>query len=160
MNKNYWSEWRNINEARQKERGKFGVYQINIVDEKHNPFPIPRFTGIDNKGIVYIGRAKPNLTLASRIERFRKTSLTLTKGDHTGGETLFFVKTNLDKLKHNFRKYRLQYRVSYIEPSSFGSGLQSLEAAKQGTESRESYAMADYFKKYCELPPCNATFPG
>jgi hypothetical protein len=142
-----WSSWRDIEHARVKERGYYGIYQIRMVDDAGDSLPIPRITRIDEEGIIYIGRAVPRNTLAKRIREFQ--SVTQFKNvSHHGGETYNLMRFNLKYSGHAYQKHKLQYKVMRLEGEP-----------KSKIEEEEINTLANYFNKYGELPPCNSSFP-
>ena len=67
-----WSNWRSIEEAKQTERGFCGIYEIGLVGCDGKPLQVERFKCVDEEGVIYIGKAGPSRTLATRIHEFEK----------------------------------------------------------------------------------------
>jgi hypothetical protein len=151
-----WTAWDDIEQAKPKELDFFGIYQIRMVNEGGHPLTVNRIMGVDGEGLIYIGKAGPKRTLGSRIRRFVKVSQ-WAKARHSGGETYVLLSVNLIRLEHAYRKHRVQYRVMRV--GGVGSQTGGQETLRQKIEEEESKALADYFHKYGELPPCNSSFP-
>lgn len=154
-----WSSWEGIEQTKFKERGCFGIYQIRVVDRVGNPLPVGRIVGVDQEGVIYIGKAGPVQTLAKRIHKFENVSK-LGKAKHSGGETYILLKMKLIFSDHAFKNHKLQYKVVHLDTDRIGPELNGKENFKHKIETEEINALADYFNKYGELPPCNSTFPG
>ena len=154
-----WSSWQNIEHAKAEQRGYYGLYQIRMVNEIGNPLPIQRIAGIDKEGIIYIGRAIPRNTLARRIREFQGTAQ-LKNASHSGGETYVLMQTNLKYSDHTYKNHKLQYRVKHLYTDRIELELDEQENFKHKVKKGEEKALADYFNKYAELPPCNSNFPG
>ena len=136
-----WTRWLDINNAKENERGYYGIYQIRIVDKvKKEALPIPRIGGVDVNGIIYIGKAEPQNSLGNRIDAF-------VKWRHSGGGTYELVRAGLKVKRHPYWKHQLQYRVTRLLPDKIAPDLAEIKE------------LAKYFRKYCELPPCNSTVP-
>lgn len=154
-----WSRWQDIEYAKTEQCGCYGIYQIRMVDEIGNPFPIPRTTGIDEEGVIYIGRALPKNTLAKRIYEF-ETNSKLGKASHSGGETYVLMWLKLKCSGHAYKNHKLQYRVMRLDIDATKPETNRREELKHKINSEEINALVDYFNRYCELPPCNSNFPG
>jgi len=115
---------------------KQGLYQIRMADSSNNPIPIPRLAGIDESGIIYIGKS---IKLRPRIENFYC-------GRHSGGGMYNLVRLRLKRHKP-YNGYLLQYRYMKIND-------------KEMIKKVETNLLRRYFRKYCELPPFNSTVPG
>jgi len=154
-----WSSWESIEQAKFKERGYFGIYQIRVVDGVGVPLSVGRIVGVDQEGVIYIGKAGPVQTLAKRIHKFESVSK-LGKAKHSGGETYILLKMKLLFSDHTFKNHKLQYKVVHLDTDRIEPELSGQENFKLKIEKEEINALADYFIKYGELPPCNSIFPG
>ena len=154
-----WSSWEDIEQAKVKERGYYGIYQIQVVDKEESRIPIGRVGGVDEEGIIYIGRARPKETLAKRIRKFQSVAQYKNIAHH-GAETYVLMRITLAFLGHAYENYKLQYRVTRLYMDSNDLEMNRQEMLKYKIEKEEVNALADYFCKYGELPPCNSNFPG
>ena len=154
-----WSSWEDIEQAKFKEHGYFGIYQIRMVDGVGNPLPVGRIVDVDQEGVIYIGKAGPVQTLAKRIHKFESVSK-LGKAKHSGGETYILLKMKLIFSDHAFKNHKLQYKVVHLDTDRIEPDLSEQENFKLKIEREEINVLADYFNKYGELPPCNSSFPG
>ncbi len=144
-----WNNYKghDIYRARDFEEGKFGIYQIRMVDKDNSPIPVPRIGGTDPDGIIYIGRSgyethKTDRSLAQRISEFGS-------GPSSGGETYWLMKEHCTNFRHApYKDHRLQYRARHVK------------GTKREVDKAEIEALAVYFAQYGELPPCNSSFPG
>lgn len=155
---NKWSSWQNIERAKIEQRGYFGIYRIRMVDEAGNCLPIKRLACVDKEGIIYIGKAAPRDTLAKRISDFERTSK-MGKANHSGGDTYVLMCLDLKCLGHTYKNHRLQYSVMHVFADATKPERRRQEKWKHKIEGKEASLLADYFYKYCELPPCNSSFP-
>lgn len=133
-----WGKWINIENVYHDIDllDKQGLYQIRMVNTFNNPLPIPRLVGIDESGIIYIGKS---VELRTRIENFYC-------GRHSGGGMYNLVRLQLRR--HTpYNGYMLQYRCMKITD-------------EQIMKKTEVNLLRRYFRKYCELPPFNSTIPG
>jgi hypothetical protein len=153
-----WSSWQNIERAKIEQRGHHGIYQIRIVGTDGIPYPIGRFIRVDEEGVLYIGKAGPSRTLATRIREFQNVSQFGT-ASHSGGETYLLVYMNLMQSNPAYKNCKLQYRVMHLYADKVSS-MASEDTLKHKIEEEEIKALADYFHKFGELPPCNSSFPG
>jgi len=151
-----WSQWQDIGNAKKDERGYYGTYQIRIVDEiTKKPISISRIGGVDKEGIIYIGKAGPNNSLGSRIDSFFE-------GRHSGSGTYDLMWESLRVKQHPYWKHHLQYRVIRLFPDKVEPDLDNVNEFRYMKRIREEEikALAEYFSKYAELPPCNSTVTG
>jgi hypothetical protein len=137
-----WSAWQDIAQAGPTRENYPGIYQIRIVDKAGNPVPIHRVASTDGDGIIYIGSGDAN----TRINDFRRT-LNF-KAHHNGGSTYLLMQMNFKHIGHAYENCKPQYRVTHLP-----------NVRKAKLENQEAVILADYFNKYCELPPCNSSFP-
>lgn len=126
--------WKYLNEE---EKEPYGIYKIRMVDPGGKPVPIRRFIGVDEEGIIYIGRsgfsdAKSNRSIAKKISEFWI-------GSHSGGETYRQASQRLGR-------HKLQVSVKFI-------------SGKRSIEREERHELLEYLSKYAELPPCNSSLP-
>lgn len=149
-----WSSWQDIEQVKVEQRSYPGIYQIRMVNQDGNPRSIPRLMGTDEEGILYIGKVTPNRTLAKRIREFQSAAR-FGSASHSGGETYVLVWMNLIQSDPAYKDCKIQYRVM-----SLYADLGVQEDFRHRIEEEESKALADYFHKYGELPPCNSSFPG
>jgi len=152
-----WSNWQDIEQAKIEQRGHHGIYQIRIVGADGIPCPIGRVIGVDKEGILYIGKAGPSRTLAKRIREFQRVSQFGT-APHSGGETYLLVWMNLMQSNPAYKDCKIQYRGIHLYADEVSS-MASEDTLKHKIEEEESKALADYFHKFGELPPCNSSFP-
>jgi hypothetical protein len=115
---------------------KQGLYQIRMVSPSNKPFRIPRLVGVDDGGIIYIGKS---VELRTRIGNFYS-------GKHSGGGMYNLVRLKLGRHRP-YKNYLLQYRYMKISDEKV-------------MEDTERNVLRRYFRKYCELPPFNSTVPG
>jgi len=157
-----WGDWHEIDRAHLDERNCFGIYQIRMVDKVGRPIPISRIVGIDEEGVIYIGRSGPKKprTLAQRIREFQK-------GAHSGAKTYRLMNENCESFKHLYSSHRLQYRAMHLQASEDITNIIKQKEALIGEdfsyrtkiELMEGVAVINYVNRYGELPPCNSSFP-
>lgn len=138
-----WTAWRRLEQESFQTEGSCGIYEIRIVDGDDTAIRVPRIGGLDLVGILYIGKsgvstARSPRTLAKRLGEFYWSGR-----PHSGGETLDQM---VPRLRRRLGKFQLQYRVMRLHD--------------QDIEAQEKRQIRRYFRKYCELPPCNSAFPG
>jgi len=133
-----WGAWHSIENIRHDidVLHKQGLYQIRMVSPSNKPLPIPRLVGVDNGGIIYIGKS---VELRTRIGNFYS-------GKHSGGGMYNLVRLKLRRHKP-YKNYLLQYR--YMKTSD-----------EKVMENTERNILRRYFREYYELPPFNSTVPG
>lgn len=148
---NKWTDWDNIKNASNNARAYYGVYKIGLIDASRNPIPVKRIHGEDKEGIIYIGRARPYLSLATRINQFNKII------KHSGAGTYFLLMLCLAQYEDT-SSYDLQYTVYRMCSTETISKNNDLEREKNMIIEKERNVLAEYFQKYCELPPCNSNF--
>jgi len=157
-----WGRWHDIDVAQSNEKTFFGIYQIRLVDERRQSIPVQRIGGIDEEGVIYIGRSgyKESRPLAQRIWEFQYEK-------HSGASTYALMKKALgDSQRHGWSDHRLQYRSLHLKPGAITESGVSEDALlrefifKRKIEKSEADALASYFADYGELPPCNSSFPG
>ena len=155
-----WDSWRDIGKARSNEGEYFGIYEIGIADQMGRPVPISRIGGVDKEGVVYVGRSgyKPPRTLAQRIHEFQT-------GRSSGAQTYMLMSDSLKYLKHPHSEHLLRYRAMHVRAEDvniddrvIAAEVKEFRFSKE-IESEEVDALAHYFVKYGELPPCNSNFP-
>ncbi len=139
-----WSAWQDISQAKVKYMDHPGVYQVRLVDEDGNPVQIPRFTGTDEEGLIYIGSS---VDLGRRLREFESTAEKL-KGYHSGAATYLLARVNFKYRQHPYLNFKLECRVKH-----------SPRADKSVLRKQEAILLADYFYKYNELPPSNGNVP-
>jgi len=162
-----WSSWSRANQDNiGVERGYYGIYQIRVVNEHGIPIPIPRFGGVDDQGIIYLGKsgapdARTDRSLATRIQEFISRS-------HSGGETYDLVRRSQPFQGHPLRDHHIHYSTKSLEAirEAYCQGpLQGQAHLANGLpeafliQDAELNALAAYFKRYSELPPCDSNFP-
>jgi hypothetical protein len=133
-----WGEWHNIENIYHDidVLHRQGLYQIRMVNPSNKPLPIPRLAGVDESGIIYIGKS---VELRTRIENFYC-------GRHSGGGMYNLVRLRLRRHKP-YNNYLLQYR--YMKSND-----------ENAMEKTETNLLRRYFRQYCELPPFNSTVIG
>ncbi len=112
---------------------KEGVYFIRLSTHNNSPFPINRFLGTDNGGILEIGRAK---NTKQRLQKFFRAYCG-SKTEHSEAKRLFLLKKFLDsgtKIQFSFIVFK-----DYIN--------------------KEASLLGKYFYKYGELPVLNNSLP-
>ena len=139
---NRWTKWINVDIAKTR-NGPFdalGIYQIRAVNRSGKAIPISRLAGVDPVGLLYVGRSgyKYPRTIANRIREFLSQH-------HSGGTTYIQAKKVMSKIP-KFAEHGLQVRIQKLSASEIRVA--------------ESQAIAKYFSKYAELPPCNSAKPG
>lgn len=114
----------------------FGVYKIRLFrDEK--PVRIHRFQGVDETGLLLIGRSVD-------IDRRRRQFVNSSKGRHGHSEGI---------------QWYLVTRFSEIDKqTSLRFEFVKLESERKAKE-RERVELQDYFERYLETPPLNAAIP-
>lgn len=133
-----WGAWRNIKNIYHDidVSHKQGLYQIRMVNPSDNPLPIPRLAGVDERGIIYIGKS---VELRTRIENFYC-------GRHSGGGMYNLIRLRLRRYKP-YNNYILQYRYMKISDEKV-------------MEKTETNLLRRYFREYCEPPPFNSIVTG
>jgi hypothetical protein len=141
-----WGSWHEIEGANFNEGDYFGIYEIQMVNQVRRPIPISRIGGIDEEGIIYIGRSglKRPRTLGMRLHEFQI-------GRHSGAKTYELVSEELERLKPAYSNHKLQYRAIHLPVDKVKGGMPEIEF-------KEGLALGDYFSKCGELPPCNSNF--
>ena len=139
-----WSAWQDISQAKVKYMDHPGVYQVRLVDEDGNPVQIPRFTGTDEEGLIYIGSS---VDLGRRLREFENTAKKFKYG-HSGAGTYLQAFVNFIYRQHPYLNFKLECRVKH-----------SPSADKSAVKKQEAILLAGYFYKYNELPPCNGNVP-
>lgn len=141
---NNWTDWIDIDLAKSK-RGPlndFGVYEIRAIDSKGVPIAISRLVGVDDLGVLYIGRSgyrhqKTERTIANRIREFLRQT-------HSGGVTYERARQTLSQ-SQKFSDHRLQVRAMFVPDEKI--------------DSTERTLLHNYFSKHGEVPPCNSVLP-
>lgn len=112
-----------------------GVYKLYAIGINNTPIPIQRFGGIDNQGILYIGRTTKQ-TLKKRIYNLLATSRTLSRTtNHSGG---------------------LKYRKNpIIQETLVDHQLYFYCETCEDPKSREAELLKEYSQLYGEYPPLN-----
>lgn len=148
---NKWTDWDNIGNASNNARDYYGVYKIRMIVGPRNPISIKRMHGEDKEGIIYIGRARPFLSLATRIDQFNKIV------KHSGAGTYFLLMLCLAQYEDP-SSYGLQYSIYRMCSKDTIAKNNDIDIQKIKIMEEEANALAVYFKQYCELPPCNSNF--
>lgn len=108
-----------------------GVYMIRCVDSEGKPIKIPRAGGIDEEGILYIGKT---INLRERTKSFWDVALKGTRKKHSGASTYYYFDFN-----RVFPKDQLEVRwIITHQP-----------------ERIEKLLLNSYMKKYLDTPPLN-----
>ena len=112
-----------------------GIYKLYAVTIKGVPIPIQRFRGIDNQGILYIGRTTKQ-TLKKRIYNLLATSRKISKTtNHSGG---------------------LKYRTNpVIQKTLVDHLLYFYCETSDDPKQRETELLKEYSLKFGEYPPLN-----
>ena len=127
--------WKQVDDAVNE---KPGIYKLFCLNEK-GPVPVPRIAGVDNDGILYIGKSE-NGALRSRLGSLKKsldTSYT-DRSTHSAGSRYHF--------QSDIRK---NYPLEGLFVSILSTDSQS-EAGKLEKEELKFYQ-----KQFGELPPFN-----
>lgn len=116
-----------------------GFYRIRLMKEG-DPVEIPRFGGVEEKGIISIGESK-------NIEDRRNAFLRSKDGGsgHSEGNTLWAVMKFSDRFNGG-KQY--SFLMDFIKTSS-----------KSEAKEMERKAIKNYFKEFQEVPPLNLAFP-
>ncbi|MGR5162747.1 hypothetical protein ACPV4X_12750 [Vibrio owensii] len=109
-----------------------GIYLLSCVDDSDKPIPIHRLLGIDNKGVLYIGKAD---SFKDRVIELKKSaSPTYKTASHECG-----VRLSNSRLSERFPFSKL---VVTLISSPNGRVL-------------ESEYLDNYIEEFGELPPMN-----
>ncbi len=144
-----WNRWHDIDAAVSQEADCYGIYKIRILDEAGSPIQISRVGGSDNEGIVYIGRSgwSKARSLSKRIGEFRAGKRP-GGWPHSGRWTYDLMMKALDHPRNrSFLPHSFQYKTMHLDQSEKEIKRVELEA------------MAAYFVRFGELPPCNSSRP-
>lgn len=139
-----WTKWYSIDDAMSSIPPiAYGIYKIRVTNSKGIPICIDRIGGVDDSGIVYIGRSgfkkkSPNRTLITRIWEFYQ-------GNHSGGDTYYLSNQHRLSLTNNFRSHEINACCLILPDKS----ISQMEGA----------FLLQYFKRFGELPPFNSNFP-
>src|SRR5438445_13806916 len=140
-----WSEWYGLGDQTKWTPlyKLYGIYQIRITTPQAEPFRIPRIGGIDEEGILYIGRSgyrtsKSNRSLGQRLGEF-------VSGNHSGAYT-YSLATSGFAQRPGFAERNLWFRTVTLDDEAIQNAEQS--------------AIREYFERFLELPPYNGAFPG
>jgi hypothetical protein len=136
-----WTDWKPLDGGYPHLKDSYGIYEISIVGQAGFPIPVSRIGGKDPDGILYIGRsgfstARSPRDLSKRLQEFLS-------GAHSGGETFDQM---VPQLQRRLGKFQLRYRVMWLHDDDI--------------ETQEKQQIRDYFREYCEPPPCNSAIPG
>ena len=132
MNGREWSKWLSFHVINFEEVPlSSGVYQLSWAIDGHTQ-PIHRLNGIDENGLLYIGKAND---LKSRIRGFWRY-ITSEKGKHTAGFTYIF--------------YMYERK---IKPEQLG--VRWMLLPKDEIDYIETNLLDDYLNKYLDSPPLN-----
>ena len=113
-------------------RSEPGVYEIAALDKAGKSKAIPRAGGVDERGVLYIGRS---LKLRNRLDLFRRGLFEGLKG-HIAGRT-----------------YKKRPRIQAIAPKrNLGFRFEHCD----DLEEREKQRLDRYIQKFGEVPPLNA----
>lgn len=125
--KEFWNKINNLH------ADKGGVYKLIAVKD-NNRVPINRFLGIDNEGILYIGKATSYIDRVIKL----KTSISPEYGGkgHICG-----------------RRYKSNENIAKIFP--FDILHLELHHTESPSELEDKY-LKEYFNKFGEAPPLNA----
>lgn len=124
--------WNNIHKRHQ---DKGGVYKIIAVSNGER-IPINRFLGIDNEGVLYIGKA------TSYIDRVIKLKTSISPAFKGKGHICG-------------RRYKSNENIA--EQFPFGKLYIELTQTDNPTELEDKY-LKEYFNKFGEAPPLNAVY--
>jgi len=129
-----WSKWRDI----EKEAGYNGwaIYKISMKRD-NKTVPIPRFLGIDKKGLLCIGITKE---FEERLKQFKRGWKT---GQGHSEANLLHLLDKHTNIKKQFKNYKCHYSFKKI-------------TRNQNLDDLESQKIKDYVKKYGEVPPLNS----
>jgi len=132
MKRKEWSDWISFQEKKLEEvPSSSGVYQLSSVINGHTQ-PIHRVDGIDENGLLYIGKTK---NLKSRIRGFWRY-ITSEKGNNTAGFTYIFY-----DYERKFKPDQLQVRWMLLPEDEI--------------DEIETKLLDDYLNKYLDSPPLN-----
>jgi hypothetical protein len=154
-----WTDWDKIENARENEKGYYGIYRIRLSDIANRPFRAKRLNGNDEEGIIYIGRARPMYSLAKRVGQFQKMANEV-KGNHSGAETFSLTRMILETTFGNNSCNNLEYSVIHMNDNNPLTNSGETDKLKKEIEEKEIEVLAQYFSKYAELPPCNSSMTG
>lgn len=112
-----------------------GIYRIRLF-KKGKPVEICRFGGVDETGLLLVGRSVD-------IERRREQFIRSSKGKHGHSEGI---------------QWWLVTRFSDIGKQS-SLRFEFVRLSEEKAREREKAELQDYFKRYLETPPLNATIP-
>ena len=140
-----WSKWHEVQIGAKMSVDDFpdgfGIYQVRAVLKPNGDkaLEIGRLGGIDQSGLLYIGRSgiqskSPKRTIKNRVNEF------LLKR-HSGGKTYSAALRSLGGNK-NFLSHVLQVRGMLLP--------------EEKIKSRESQEIEKYVREFAELPPCNS----
>ena len=141
-----WSNWHRIEDEGMVSgiiHDCYGIYRIRAVKSSGEAIVIPRIGGMDDQGIIYIGRSgyknkKTYRTLSQRIREFWNAN-------HSGGWTAdLSYRCCLKKVK-GFKDYEYDVQIMTLPDHLI--------------DKSEAKELEIYFKKYGELPPYNSSFP-
>jgi len=108
-----------------------GVYEIRWAIEGR-PRPIARVDGVDENGLLYIGKAE---NLRSRIKAFWRY-IRSEKGQHTAGYTYVFY------------DYEKKFRPDQLE-------VRWMTVPEDEMDKEETRLLDEYINKYLDRPPLN-----
>jgi len=132
-----WTRWKDIYQ----ESGYNGcaIYMIRMKTDEGTA-KIPRFLGIDEKGLLYIGTTENLETRRNQFINGRN------RGNGHIGANLLYLLNIYTRIKRQFKNYTCKY--------SFKKLRKGLELGEQ--ESRE---IKRYVIKFGEVPPLNSAIP-
>lgn len=134
--KSGWTKWMPLNDANVRNVSvSRGLYQVGAVGEGGGPSKICRLNGTDEEGIIYMGGSTK---LRERLKGW------LGPRKHHASRHWLLCQTILEQ---GIPRYEARFRVRVGDPH-------------EDLEKAEANALADYFLKFAELPPCNALFRG
>jgi hypothetical protein len=130
-------EWQSVEIEKETGWNKWGLYRIQLVKDDM-PVKISRFGGIDEEGVLVIGRSN---NIENRRKQFRRSA----RGHHGHSEGVQWWLIN-HKSDNRFDEFSL--RFAFVK-------ISSEEEAKE----MEEKELKEYFKKFSELPPLNGVMP-
>lgn len=135
----FWSRWNRFESLKDRTKGKRpGVYEFRCLGKNGKPLAITRTRGVDQTGLIYIGRRLGRLR--SRISSFYRHISGQSRGGHTASRHYLCW-----EFSRVFPLKRLEVR--YAEMSS--------NRVKQA----EKDLIHAYLRRYLDLPPLNFQLP-
>jgi len=138
-----WQPWFDMKNIPNESYSKHGIYRIRLSTPEGKAIGVPRIGGVDDDGILSIGRsgfrsAKTNRSLGTRLWEF------------------------LHKAHSSAYTYGLATKSLVLLPAFAGHCLWASiqEIPDDEIAVVEAKALRKYFDQYLELPPYNGAFPG